>query len=75
MNTKLTFDIKLDQPGNNINNIYLMANLNILPDFKQFILDDKNPEAIILGDVFKDFNWVSLNKAFELLLLLDCFCS
>ena len=31
------------------------------------LIKDNNPEAIILGDIYKDFNWESLNKAFELL--------
>jgi len=52
---------------NNIKRIYLLANENLEPDFKNFILDDKNPEAVILGDVYKNFNWESLNKAFELI--------
>ena len=52
---------------NKIKRIYLLANINFEPDFKNFILDDKNPEAVILGDVYKHFNWESLNKAFGLI--------
>lgn len=53
--------------SNKINNIYLMANPNITSDFSEFNFDNNNPEAVILGDIYKDFNWENLNKAFELL--------
>ena len=53
--------------NNNISNIYLLANSNIKSDFNQFTFDDQNPQAIILGDIYKDFNWDNLNKTFELL--------
>ena len=51
-----------------ISNIYLLANSNIRSDFNRFIFDDQNPQAIILGDIYKDFNWDNLNKTFELLI-------
>lgn len=50
-----------------IKKIYLMAEPEIEEDFNHFILDDENPEAIIIGDIYKKFNWDSLNKVFELL--------
>ena len=53
--------------NNNISKIYLLANSNIKSDFNQFIFDDQNPQAIILGDIYKNFNWDNLNKTFELL--------
>jgi len=40
MNTKLTFDIKLDQPGNNINNVY----------FKDDIISRDKPLIILLDE-------------------------
>jgi len=50
-----------------INRIYLLANRNLKPDFSDFILDDQKPEAVIIGDIYKDFNWDNLNKVFELI--------
>ncbi len=54
--------------NNNINNIYLLTNPNLYPDFEKYCMDDKNPQAIILGDIYKDFSWDTLNKVFELLI-------
>ena len=54
--------------NNKIKRIYLLANKNLETDFKNFILDDKFPEAVVLGDVFKNFNWDTLNRAFELII-------
>ena len=59
--------------NNNISNIYLLANSNIKSDFNQFTFDDQNPQAIILGDLYKDFNWDNLNKTFELLTKMRLF--
>ena len=53
---------------NKIKRIYLFANKNLELDFKNFIQDDKNPEAVILGDVYKNFNWEALNKVFGLII-------
>jgi HAD superfamily hydrolase (TIGR01458 family) len=53
--------------NNKIKRIYLLANKNLEPDFNNFTLDDQFPEAVILGDVYKNFNWYSLNKVFELI--------
>lgn len=52
--------------NHNINNIYLLTNPDLHPDFSEYNFDDKNPQAIILGDVYKNFNWDSLNKVFQL---------
>ena len=50
-----------------ITNIYLMANKELYSDFSEFIFDDMHPQAVIIGDVYKDFNWDTLNNVFKLL--------
>ena len=32
------------------------------------MIDDLEPEAIILGDLYKEFSWEKLNKAFQIIL-------
>ena len=32
------------------------------------MIDDLSPEAIIIGDLYKEFNWEKLNKAFKMTL-------
>tara|TARA_Y100001970_G_scaffold284297_1_gene401347 strand:- start:60 stop:845 length:786 start_codon:yes stop_codon:yes gene_type:complete len=50
-----------------ISKIFLMTQEILKKDFNNFILDDEKPEAIILGDIYKEFNWVNLNKTFQLI--------
>jgi len=55
-----------------VSRIYLMANSNLKPDFNDFIIDDIQPEAVILGDIYKEFTFDNLNKVFELISNNDC---
>ena len=55
-----------------IKNIFLIANEKINSDFKEFNINSNNPDAVIMGDIYKDFNWDKLNNAFELLLKKEC---
>ena len=55
-----------------IKNISLIANEKINSDFKEFNINSNNPDAVIMGDIYKDFNWDKLNNAFELLLKKEC---
>ena len=50
-----------------ISSIFLLTNKILKQDFQDFDLNNKNPEAIILGDIYKEFNWENLNKAFQLI--------
>ena len=52
---------------NKVSKIFLLTNQLLKEDFKEFIIDEVKPEAIILGDLYKAFNWESLNKAFRLI--------
>jgi len=56
----------------NIVNIHLLANLNINPDFSEFNINSDKPDAVVVGDIYKDFNWENLNIAFEYLLQDKC---
>ena len=51
-----------------ISNIYLLANKSLEKDFEGFNFDEKNPEAVILGDIYKEFDWECLNKIFQLII-------
>ena len=39
----------------------------MVPDFNNVTFDKLSPEAVILGDIYKEFNWDSLNTAFQLI--------
>ena len=40
----------------------LLTNQLLQEDFKGFIIDEVKPEAIIMGDLYKAFNWERLNE-------------
>jgi len=52
----------------NISRISLFTNQFLQEDFTDFVIDDLEPEAIILGDLYKEFSWEKLNKAFQVIL-------
>ena len=52
----------------NISRISLFTNQSLQEDFTDFVIDDLEPEAIILGDLYKEFSWEKLNKAFQIIL-------
>ena len=52
---------------NKISKIFLSTNQLLQEDFKEFIIDEVKPEAIILGDLYKAFNWERLNEVFRLI--------
>ena len=45
---------------------------DLVPDFKNFIIDDKSPKAVIIGDIYKEFNWITLNHVFQLINNNEC---
>ena len=51
----------------NISKIFLLVNQQLHEDFKEFMIDKTNPGAIILGDLYKEFNWERLNEAFQII--------
>ena len=52
----------------NISRISLFTNQSLQEDFADFVIDNLRPEAIILGDLYKEFSWEKLNKAFQVIL-------
>ena len=50
-----------------ISKIFLLTEEILKSDFKNFIFEEKKPEAIILGDIYKKFNWDKLNQVFKLI--------
>ena len=51
----------------NISRISLFTNQSLQEDFKDFEFDGVKPEAIILGDLYKEFTWEKLNKTFKII--------
>ena len=58
----------------NISRISLFTNQSLQEDFKDFEFDDLKPEAIILGDLYKEFTWEKLNKTFQIIMRLSTVC-
>ena len=51
----------------NISKIFLLTDQRLHEDFKDFTIDKTKPGAIILGDLYKEFNWERLNEAFQII--------
>ena len=51
----------------NISKIFLLTNPQLSEDFKEFKIDKNKSEAIIIGDLYKKFNWKKLNEAFQIM--------
>ena len=43
---------------NNLKKICLITDPSLVEEFDSFEINQKNPDAIILGDIYKNFNWV-----------------
>ena len=54
---------------NSIKKISLITNIEIVEEFKEYEITQKDPEAIIMGDIYKNFNWEILNLIFKLVYL------
>ena len=50
----------------NISKIFLLTNPQLSEDFKEFKIDKNKSVAIIIGDLYKKFNWEKLNEAFQI---------
>ena len=51
---------------NAVKKISLVTNIEIIEEFKEYEITQKDPEAIIMGDIYKNFNWEILDKIFKL---------
>ena len=51
----------------NISKIFLLTNQRLQEDFIEFMIDKIKSGAIILGDLYKEFNWQRLNEAFRII--------
>ncbi|SMD31782.1 HAD-superfamily subfamily IIA hydrolase, TIGR01458 [Reichenbachiella faecimaris] len=49
--------------------IYPVVNANILSEFKAFRIDKNKPEAVVIGDIGKDWNYDLLNDIFKCLMI------
>ena len=52
---------------NNLKKICLITDPSLVEEFDSFEINQKNPDAIILGDIYKNFNWIILDNAFKLI--------
>ena len=50
----------------NISKIFLLTNPQLSEDFKEFKIVKNKSVAIIIGDLYKKFNWEKLNEAFQI---------
>jgi len=57
---------------NNLKKICLITDPSLVEEFDSFEINQKNPDAIILGDIYKNFNWVILDNAFKLINENNC---
>ena len=57
---------------NNLKKICLITDPSLVKEFDKFEINQKNPDAIILGDIYKNFNWVILDNAFKLINENNC---
>ena len=51
---------------NAVKKISLVTNIEIIEEFKEYEITQKDPEAIIMGDIYKNFNWEILDRIFKL---------
>ena len=54
---------------NNINKISLFVNNQIVNEFKEYEITQKDPAVVIIGDIHKKFNWEILDIVFKLVYL------
>ncbi len=54
---------------NRVKRIALITNIEIIEEFNEYEITQKNPEAIVMGDIYKNFNWEILDRIFKLVYL------
>jgi len=51
---------------NKIKKIALITNIEIIEEFKDYEITQKDPEVVIMGDIYKNFKWDILDMIFKL---------
>ena len=54
---------------NHVKKISLVTNIEIIEEFNEYEITQKDPEAVIMGDIYKKFNWEILDRIFKLIYL------
>ena len=54
---------------NEVKKISLVTNIQILEEFNEYEITQKDPEAVIMGDIYKNFNWEILDRIFKIVYL------
>ena len=49
-----------------VKRITLVTNTEIIEEFSDYEITQKNPEAVIMGDIYKNFKWEILDRIFKL---------
>jgi len=52
---------------NAVKKISLVTNIEIIQEFSDYEITQKNPEAVIMGDIYKNFKWEILDRIFKLI--------
>ena len=51
---------------NRIKKIALFTSIEIIEEFNEYEITQKNPEVVIMGDIYKNFKWEILDSIFKL---------
>ena len=54
---------------NRVKRIALITNIEIIEEFNDYEITQKDPEVVIMGDIYKNFKWEILDRIFKLVYL------
>ena len=54
---------------NRVKKIALVTNVGIIDEFNDYEITQKNPEVVIMGDIYKKYKWEILDRIFKLVYL------
>jgi len=54
---------------NSVKKIALVTNVEIIEEFNDYEITQKDPEVVIMGDIYKNFKWEILDRIFKLVYL------
>jgi len=54
---------------NSVKKIALVTDIEIIAEFNDYEITKKDPEVVIMGDIYKNFNWEILDRIFKLVYL------
>ena len=54
---------------NRVKKIALVTNVEIIEEFNDYEITQKNPEVVIMGDIYKNFKWEIMDRIFKLVYL------